>query len=122
MLLSFLSPQICQFASIPVSLVNLNFILNSCTRSQLNSLKNQNQNQTKSTTTTQENNQKQTVALVTLKNKDVVIPGWLSGLAPAFSPGDGPGVLGLSPALGSLQGACFLLYLPLPLSLSVSHE
>ena len=29
------------------------------------------------------------------------IPGWLSGLAPAFGPGCDPGVLGSSPASGS---------------------
>ena len=31
------------------------------------------------------------------------IPGWLRGLAPAFGPGRDPGVLGSSPALGSLH-------------------
>ena len=35
------------------------------------------------------------------------IPGWLSGLAPAFSPGCDPGVLGLSFALGLQWGVCF---------------
>ena len=40
-------------------------------------------------------------------------PGWLSGLAPAFSPGCDPGVRGSSPMSGSLL-------LPLPLSLSLS--
>ena len=30
------------------------------------------------------------------------IPGWLSGLAPAFGPGHDPGVLGSIPASGSL--------------------
>ena len=29
------------------------------------------------------------------------IPGWLSGLVPAFGPGRDPGVLGSSPALDS---------------------
>ena len=32
------------------------------------------------------------------------IPGWLSGLAPAFGPGRDPGVPGSSPTLGSLHG------------------
>ena len=52
------------------------------------------------------------------------IPGWLSGLAPAFGPGQDPGVPGLSPVSGSLHGACFSLCLCLCLSLSlcVSHE
>jgi len=31
-------------------------------------------------------------------------PGWLSGWASAFGSGHGPGVLGLSPTLGSLLG------------------
>ena len=39
------------------------------------------------------------------------IPGWLSGLGPAFGLGHGPGVLGLSPTSGSLHGACFSLCL-----------
>ena len=38
----------------------------------------------------------------------------------AFSPGRDPGVLGSSPASGSLQGACFSLYLGLCLSLCLS--
>ena len=41
------------------------------------------------------------------------IPRCLSGLAPAFGPGYDPGVLGSSPALGSLHGACFSLCLSL---------
>ena len=40
-------------------------------------------------------------------------PGWLSGFAPAFSPGHDPGVLGSSPTSGSLHGTCFSLSLPL---------
>ena len=44
------------------------------------------------------------------------IPGWLSGLAPAFSSGCDPGDPGSSPTSGSLHGACFSL------SLCVSHE
>ena len=54
------------------------------------------------------------------------IPGWLSGLAPAFGlgcdPGVPDGVLGSSPALGSRHRACFSLCLCLCLSLSVYHE
>ena len=54
------------------------------------------------------------------------IPGWLSGLAPAVSPGPDPGVPRLSPSSGSLHGACVSLCLclcpPLSLSLCVSHE
>ena len=38
-------------------------------------------------------------------------PGWLSGWVPAFVPGWDPGVPGLSPASGSLHGACFSLCL-----------
>ena len=49
------------------------------------------------------------------------IPGWFSGLAPAFGPGHDPGVLGRSPASGSLHGACFSLCC-VSASLSVSHE
>ena len=48
------------------------------------------------------------------------IPGWLSGLAPAFGPGCNPGVPGSSPTSGSWHGACFSLRLCLWLSLS--HE
>ena len=46
------------------------------------------------------------------------IPGWLSGLAPAFGAGCDLGVPGLSPTLGSLHGACLCLCL----SICVSHE
>ena len=49
-------------------------------------------------------------------------PGWLSGWAPAFGSGHDPRVLGLGPASGSLQGACFSLCLCLCFSLCVSHE
>ena len=45
------------------------------------------------------------------------IPGWLSGLAPAFGPERDPGVPGSSPTSGSLRGACFSLCLCLCLSL-----
>ena len=48
------------------------------------------------------------------------IPGWLSGLAPAFGPGRDPGVLGLSPTSDSLHGACSSLCLCLSLSLCVT--
>ena len=47
------------------------------------------------------------------------IPGWRSGLAPAFGPGRDPGDPGSSPTSGSLHGACFSLCLCLCLSLSV---
>ena len=52
------------------------------------------------------------------------IPGWLSGLAPAFGPGRDPGVPGLSPTTGSLHGTCFsfCLCLCFSLFLCVSHE
>ena len=50
------------------------------------------------------------------------IPGWLSGLTLAFGPGCDPGVLGLSPMLGSLHGAYFSFCLCPCLSLCVSHE
>ena len=50
----------------------------------------------------------------------IVIPGCLSGLAPAFGPRRDPGVPGSSPASGSWHGACFSLCLSLPLSLSLS--
>ena len=53
------------------------------------------------------------------------IPGWLSGLAPAFSPGHDPGVLGsrlcqapcMEPASPSV-----CLCLSLSLSVSLSHD
>ena len=48
------------------------------------------------------------------------IPGWLRGLAPAFSPGHDPGDLGSSPTSGSLHGACFSLCLCLCPSISLS--
>ena len=48
--------------------------------------------------------------------------GWLSGWASAFGSGHDPGVLGSSPASGSLQGTRFSLSLCLCLSLCVSHE
>ena len=44
----------------------------------------------------------------------------LSGGAAALSPARDPGVLGLSPVSGSLQGVCFSLCLSLCLSLCVS--
>ena len=47
-------------------------------------------------------------------------PGWLSGLAPDFSPGCDHGDPGSSPMSGSLHGACFSLCLCLCLSLSLS--
>ena len=49
-------------------------------------------------------------------------PEWLTGLEPAFGPGDDPGDLGSSPTSGSLHGPCFSLCLCLCLSLCVSHE
>ena len=58
-----------------------------------------------------------------LKNLKLGIPGWLSGLAPAFGPGRDPGVPGSSPTSGSWHGACFSLCLclcPPPLSLCLS--
>ena len=48
------------------------------------------------------------------------IPEWLSGLAPAFGPGRGPGVPGWSPTWGSLHRVGFSLCLCLYLSLCVS--
>ena len=58
----------------------------------------------------------------TCKKKYVGIPGWLSGLAPAFGPGRDPGDPGSSSTLGFLHGAFFFLHLCLCLSLCVSHE
>ena len=55
-----------------------------------------------------------------LKIPEVGIPGWCSGLAPAFGPGRDPGDPGSNPASGSLHGACFSLCLCLCLSFSVS--
>ena len=57
-----------------------------------------------------------------LKHRAWGIPGWLSGLAPAFGPGRDPGDPGLSPTSGSRHGACFSLCLCLCLSLSLYHE
>ena len=48
------------------------------------------------------------------------IPGWLSGLAPAFGWGRSPGVQGSSPTSGSRDGACFSFLLCL--CLSVYHK
>ena len=45
-------------------------------------------------------------------------PGWLSGWASAFSSGNDPRALGLSPTSGFPHGACFSLSLCLCLSLS----
>ncbi|CAD7676900.1 unnamed protein product [Nyctereutes procyonoides] len=59
---------------------------------------------------------------ITLTRLILGIPGWLSGLAPAFYPGCDPGDLGLSPMSGSLHGACFSLCLCLCLSLSVALQ
>ena len=53
------------------------------------------------------------------KKTTLGIPGWPSGLVPAFGPGRDPGDLGLNPTSGSLHGACFSLCLCLCLSLSV---
>ena len=47
------------------------------------------------------------------------IPGWLSGLAPAFGSGRDPGDPGSSPTSSSLRGACFSLCLCLCLFLCV---
>ena len=52
------------------------------------------------------------------KSHPLRMPGWLSGWAPAFFQGvilSDPGVLGLSPTLVSLQGACFSLCLSVSL-------
>ena len=49
------------------------------------------------------------------------IPGWLSGLAPSFSPGRDPEVSGSSPALGSgAEPASPSAYVSASLSLSLS--
>ena len=50
------------------------------------------------------------------------MPGWLSGWVSTFGSGYDPGVLGLSPASGSLQGACFSLCLCLSVCLSWISE
>ena len=59
------------------------------------------------------------VSIYLKKEKLGGIPGWLSGLAPAFGSGRDPGALGSSPTSGSLHGACFSLPLPPSLSLSL---
>ena len=49
------------------------------------------------------------------------IPGWRSGLAPAFGPGRDPGRPGIESHIGlPVHGACFSLRLCLCLSLSLS--
>ena len=49
------------------------------------------------------------------------IPGWLSGLAPAFGPGRDPGVPGSSPGIEFRVGVpAWSLLLPLPVSLPLS--
>ena len=51
------------------------------------------------------------------------IPGWHSGLAPAFGPGRDPGDPGSNPMSGSqCMEPASPLPVSLPLSLSVSHE
>ena len=59
-------------------------------------------------------------------NSSLSVPSWAAQVAQwfsaAFSPGPDPGVLGLSPASGSLHEACFSLCLCFCLSLSVYHE
>ena len=50
-------------------------------------------------------------AITEIQNRLEGIPGWLSGLAPAFGLGRDPGVPGWSLASGSLHGACFSLCL-----------
>ena len=49
-------------------------------------------------------------------------PGWLSGWESAFCSGRDPGVLGSSSALGSLEGACFSLYVSACLSGSLMDK
>ena len=49
--------------------------------------------------------------ILSQKGQALGIPGWLSSLAPDFSPGHGPGVLESSPTSGSQHGACFFLCL-----------
>ena len=60
--------------------------------------------------------------LNTVLNSLIGTPGWLSDWTSAFSSSGDPRVLELSPASGSLQGACFSPCLCVCLSLSVSHE
>ena len=55
------------------------------------------------------------ICLVVLK-EITGIPGWRSGLAPAFGPGRDPGDPGSNPTSGSLHGACFSLCLSVSLS------
>ena len=57
--------------------------------------------------------------ILLFKNHLTGIPGWLSGLAPAFGPGHDPGVPGSSPTshIGLLAWS---LLLPLPVSLPFS--
>ena len=55
-----------------------------------------------------------------LRRQVIGIPGWLSGLAPAFGLGPDPGVSGSSPASGFWHEACFSFLLCLCLSLSLS--
>ena len=63
----------------------------------------------------------QTRGLISLRLSFPGIPGWLSGLVPAFGTGHHPGVPGLSPVSGSLCGACFSsVCVSTSLSLSVS--
>ena len=53
---------------------------------------------------------------------DMGIPGWLSGLGPAFGPGCDPGVPGSGPESGFLHGACLCLCLCLSLSVSLMNK
>ena len=60
------------------------------------------------------------ISVWVLKSPVIGIPGWRSGLAPAFGPGRDPGVPGSSPTSGYPHGACFSLCLCLCLSVCVS--
>ena len=60
-------------------------------------------------------------SLTVFKNENEGIPGWLSGLAPAFGPGHDPGVPELSPGIESHIGLpAWSLLLPPPVSLPLS--
>ena len=66
------------------------------------------------------------VVVVVVKENESGIPGWRSGLAPAFGPGHDPGDLGSNPTSGSRcmepasPSACVSASLSLSLSLSLS--
>ena len=68
------------------------------------------------------------VVVVVVKENESGIPGWRSGLAPAFGPGHDPGDLGSNPTSGSRcmepasPSACVSASLSLSLCMTVKNK